>query len=343
MRRPRADRARGAGVVCVVALLLAPCTVFAGAQAGAPWLLVISGIGGDQEHREAFAELSVGLIDAAIEQWDLPAANVRYLAERDDVAPGRVEARSTAANVADAMRWLAEAAAPGDTVLVVLIGHGSAQGGEGRFNLPGPDMGPDDFAPLLEPLSDTRLAFVNTTSSSADFMRLAAPGRTIVTATRSSREQQETLFPRYWLDAFASGAADTDKDGRLSVLEAFVYATTEVGRFYESEGRLRTEHALLDDDGDGEGSADPLNADGDGELARWVAFGGPVAVGPAGAEDPELAGWLAERERLQAELAELRGRRDTLDEDRYLDLLEELLVDIAELDRRIRERTGGGT
>jgi hypothetical protein len=157
---------------------------------------------------------------------------------------------------------------------VLLIGHGSAQGGEARFNLPGPDLTAADFGQLLARFSTQRVALVNAASASGDFVvALSAPNRTIITATRGASEKNETVFGGYFVKAFAGEVADTDKDGQVSLLEAFSYARREVERFYQSENRLQTEHALLDDNGDGEGSRDPDASATDGANARRFLLG----------------------------------------------------------------------
>lgn len=343
MTRPQAAPRLAAGALALAAVGLVPAPAAPAPPAG-PWLLVVSGVAGDEEHRTRFVELSRRLLEAAVVQHRVPEDRVRYLAERTDLAPELVHARSTRDNVGQAIRWIAEGAAAGEPVLIVLIGHGSAQGQEARFNLPGPDMGPGDFAPLLGLLSAQSVAFVNTTSASGGFLPdLSAPGRVVVTATRGPFEREDTRFPEFFVDAWDGGAADTDKDGRVSVLEAFVYAATEVRRAYEAEGRLLTEHALLDDDGDGEGSEAADLEETDGAVARYVALGGLSATGRDGTIDPELAKLLTDRERLQAQLDGLRARREQMSEEDYLDRLEELLVQIAQLDAEIRARGGEGT
>ena len=168
-----------------------------------------------------------------------------------------------------ALGEVAQTAGPGDLVFILLIGHGGSQAGESRFNLPGPDMTAADFAPLLAALSRQQVVFVNTASASGDFVKaLSAKGRTIVTATKSAMERNQTEFPSYFVQAFSEEGADADKDQRVSVLEAFTYARREVERFYEKGHLLVTEHAVLDDNGDGTGSATPDPATGDGALAR---------------------------------------------------------------------------
>ena len=107
-------------------------------------------------------------------------------------------------------------------MFVVLIGHGTFDGRVAKFNLPGPDMTPADFAPLLKSLKSKQVVFVNTASASGPFIEeLSAPGRTIVTATRTGAERFATLFGGYFVDALSGDAADADKNRRVSVLEAF--------------------------------------------------------------------------------------------------------------------------
>src|SRR3712207_5856351 len=139
----------------------------------------------------------------------------------------------------------------------MLIGHGTFDGRTAKFNLPGPDMGPAEFAPLLGRIP-CKVVFVNAASSSGPFVaELSAAGRTIVTATRTGNERFATLFGGYFVDALVGDTADADKNKRTSILEAFEHARREVTRAYERAGIMVTEHALLDDSGDREGSMEP--------------------------------------------------------------------------------------
>ena len=150
-----------------------------------------------------------------------------------------------------------EAAAPEDVVYIVLFGHGSFDGQAARFNLPGPDITAADFNTMIRRVPARNVVFVNTSSSSGPFVEaLSAQGRTIITATRSGAEQFTTLFGGYFVEAFSRDMADADKNKRISMLEAFQYAKAEVARAYEREGLLATEHAMLDDNGDKNGSQD---------------------------------------------------------------------------------------
>jgi hypothetical protein len=242
---------------------------------------------------------------------------------------------------------LAERAGPGDRVLVVLIGHGTAGGAGVRFNLSGPDLSPEALDAMLDELAPRRVAVVHTGSASGEFVpALSGENRTVITATRTSRENNETWFAGFFAEALEGDGSDLDKDGRVSLLEAFEFSRREVARYYEENDLLATEHALLDDDGDGEGTMEPGEL-GDGRSAGTFFVGGPPLASARGAgrpsdtDDPVLARLYEEREALEQRVAAHRLRRDQMDAAEYESLLENLLVDLALKTREIREREGG--
>jgi hypothetical protein len=218
---------------------------------------------------------------------------------------------------------------------LVLIGHGTFDGKEARFNLRGPDVSTTDLALWLKPFQRP-LAVVDTTASSAPFMaKLSATNRVIITATRSGHEQNFTRFGQYFAEALTNPEADLDKDGQVSLLEAFLTASRQTADFYKTEGRLATEHALLDDNGDGLGTpADWFtglratkrakeNAPLDGLLARqWALI-------PSEAERKLTPEQRARRDALEREVLLLRDKKDQIDETSYYRQLEKLLLDLA--------------
>ncbi|HEU0093491.1 MAG TPA: C13 family peptidase [Vicinamibacteria bacterium] len=310
-------------------------------------LLIVVGLGGEPKYTDAFHELALKMIQAAEKKMGVAASNITYLGEKAaNPAVPVYKGRSSRENVQKALGTLAQTAGPGDLVFILLIGHGGAQGGESRFNLPGPDMTAADFAPLLAALSGRQVVFVNTASASGDFVKaLSAKGRIIVTATKSAMERNQTEFPSYFVQAFSEDGADADKDQRVSVLEAFTYARREVERFYEKGHLLLTEHAILDDNGDGVGSAVPDPATGDGRVARTVFLGGgddSAADGAASAAaDPRVADLRRQRRTLEQEIGALKARKDAMEPAQYEEELEKLLVELARRDAALRQREGG--
>jgi hypothetical protein len=328
---------------------LALCVAAAGrAAAEESHLVIVVGLGGEPKYTEAFHELALSMIKAAEKRLGVAAKDIAYLGEKAAHPSLPVyKGRSTRENVQKTLAAVAEAASSGDLVLVLLIGHGSFQAGEARFNVPGPDMSPADFAPLLARLSAQRVVFVNTASASGDFVKaLSAKGRTIVTATKSGMERNQTEFPSYFVQAYAEDKADADKDERVSVLEAFLYARREVERFYEKGRLLATEHAMLDDDGDGAGTAAPgaFAGKGDGSLARTLFLGGSdgesVADRGETAADPRLALLRQQRRGVEQKIAALKARKEQMAPEQYDDELEKLLLELAKSDAALRVREG---
>ena len=220
---------------------------------------------------------------------------------------------------------------------LVLIGHGTFDGKEARFNLRGPDVSASDLALWLKPFHRP-LAVIDTSSSSAPFLaKLSATNRVIITATRSGHEQNYARFGNYFAEAISSPDADLDKDGQVSLLEAFLIASRRVAEFYKLEGRLATEHALLDDNGDGLGTpADWFrglravkrpkeNAGLDGLLARQC-----VLI-PSAADAALSAEQRARRDALEREVFLLREQKPNLSEADYYRRLEDLLLQLARL------------
>jgi hypothetical protein len=302
-------------------------------------LAIVVGLGGEPKYTEAFHELAVMMIGAAEKKLGVPAANLSYVGEKPaQPSVPAYKGRSTRENVQKALGTVARQAQPGDLVFILLMGHGSARSGESRFNLPGPDMTPSDFVPLLALLAAQEVVFVNTASASGEFVKaLAGKGRTIVTATKSASEGNETTFPHYFVEAFADDKADADKDHRVSVAEAFAYARREVQRFYEKERRLLTEHAVLDDNGDGVGTAEP-GPTGDGARAAMVFLGtsGDEGEGALSASDPRLAELRRGRRDLEQKIAALRARKPEMAAPQYEEELETLLLALARRDDAIR-------
>jgi hypothetical protein len=156
-------------------------------------------------------------------------------------------------------------------------------------------------------------------------------------------ERNQTEFPSYFVEAFAEDKADADKDQRVSILEAFVYARREVERFYERGRLLATEHAMLDDDGDGTGTAAPAaTGGGDGALARTLFLGGgaEVASDEGSPADPRTAALRRERREVEQKIGALKARKEQMAAEDYDAELEKLLLELARRDAALRGREG---
>ena len=302
------------------------------------FLLIVVGLAGDPEHGELFHKWGSALAEAS-EKVGVPRDRLVYLGEAQEQG-AHPNGRATREEIDKAFAGFAKAASPDDVVYVVLVGHGSADGRSARFNLPGPDISAADFNTLLRTLPARNVVFVNTSSSSGPFVEeLSAPGRTIITATRSGAEQFTPLFGGYFVEAFSTEAADADKNRRLSMLEAFQYAKTEATRAYEREGLLSTEHAMLDDNGDKKGSQDPTPTGAEGKLAAALSLGSAADAAPLPA-DPTLRALTLERRELERRVEALRLLKDSLSPAKYASELERLVTDLALKTREIRTLEG---
>jgi len=297
-------------------------------------LLIVAGLGGEPDYAESFRSWSSSLHASAEKHLGIARANITYLTESPEKDPGRVDGKSTRDEIAKALARIATRARPGETLAVILFGHGSGAGEEARFNLPGPDASARDFATWLVPFALQRVVFVNATSASGDFQKvLAGKNRVILTATKSSQERNESVFGRYFSEALSGEGADVDKNGQVSILEAFEAAKTQVAAEYQRERRLLTEHAVLDDGASG-------------AIAKTTFLGGKRGDTPLDTTtpvDPAVSELSQERRALEDAIEALKATKGTIPAERYEQELERLLLELAMKNEEIRRKQGGGT
>jgi hypothetical protein len=287
-------------------------------------LIVVVGAPGTEEFGKAF--------ESAAEAWEKAGeqggASVTLIGREDH---GTLDLKILEKSIADSG---AEGPLP---LWIVLLGHGTFDGREAKFNLRGKDL---SAVQLAEWLSEFKrpVAIINSSASSAPFIKkLTKPGRVVMTATKSGSEDSYARFGEHLANAINAPEADLDRDGATSLLEAFLAASKGVEEFYEKEGRIATEQAIIDDNGDGFGTP-----------AAW--FRGVRAVKKAkddakpdglrahqfhlvpSAADLELSPGVRERrDALEAELFALRARKDSMDEDAYFLALERIALQLAAL------------
>lgn len=300
-------------------------------------VLIVSGLGGDPVYRARFAKLSRDLATALRQRVGIPAADIVWVGEDSVQADPAYAGRSTRENVELQFSKLVARAHPGSQMVIVLIGHGAGDGDASRLNIPGPDLTGADYAHMLGRVGAQRVAFLDLTSASGDMLGvLSGPNRIIVTATKTALERNESHFATYFVKAYGEDVADTDKDDRVSLLEAFRYASAETKRLYESDGRIQSEHSQLDDDGDKKGTSDPEGRTGDGLLARRFFLDASAVVARAGSTDARLPSMYTEKFSLEDEIDALKLQKATLATAVYDAELERLLVALARKARDIR-------
>lgn len=304
------------------------------AAEGAPRLVVVVGAAGSEEFEKPFRDWA--------ERWQ--AAAKKGNVECTLIGLSESEKKSDKELLSESLARTSAAGSESSQLWLVFIGHGTYDGKTPRFNLRGPDVSSAELKQLLQPIL-APLAVVNCTASSGPFLQdLTAPNRAIITATRSGSEYNFAHFGDYFSAAIADPAADLDKDDQTSLLEAYLFASSRLREFYAKEGRLATEHALLDDNGDKLGTpaeffqglrvvkSPKAGAPVDGNLSRQFVL-------VRSAREEELPAEIrAQRDGLERQLAELRDQKGKLTEAEYFAQLEPLLVKIAKLsvDKEVR-------
>ncbi len=295
-------------------------------------IVVVTGTGGTDEYEQIFAENALKWSEAATK------GNAAF----DLIGQGPPPSENEPSDAETLKTTLTEVKEP--ELWLVLIGHGTFDTREVKFNLRGPDITDRELAEWTKAYPG-KLSVINTASASGSFVRqLSGEGRVIVTATKNESEIFYTRFGSYMAEAVSGKPeADLDNDDQVSLLEAFVFAADEVATFYDNEGRLATEHALLDDNGDGLGSR-----------AEW--YEGTTTTQTPG-KDKETDGAIAaqrvlvknefekrltpgqrtHRDTLELQVKELRKNKADMEEKDYYDQLEELLLELARLYREVSD------
>ena len=296
------------------------------AQRGDPnkFAVIINGPGGEPAYTKQFTEWTTELSSVLSQRYSFDPKQIKTLS--DKVATAEEVKRTFAA--------LKSELGESSVLYVFLIGHGSFDGKEAKFNLVGPDLSASDYNQLLSSLPTRRIVVCNMSSASGEFVKsLSAKGRIVVTATRNGQETNATRFTGFFIAALKATDGDTDQDGHTSVLETFVYASRLTDDFYKRAGRLATEHALIDDNGDGVGREKPEA--GEGLLAR-ATYLDSLSVDEAAA-NAATGKLLKERARLEGEIEQLIARKANMPEAEYEAMLERLFIELAKVNRSIKQ------
>jgi hypothetical protein len=311
-------------LVAILAVLGLPSV----AAAQGRFALLIEGASGEEQYAKLHRDWLNQLASVLREKFKFDAASLTILAE----TPAAGEQSATSANVRAAFDKLSKQLKPTDTLFVMLIGHGSGVGGDAKFNLVGPDLTVTEWNAALKPVT-ARIAFVDATSASSPFLQgLAGPNRIVVTATNTPAQVYHPFFGSAFIEALTAAPADLDKNERVSVWEAFVYASRLVQQHYERAGQLSVEHAMLDDNGDGVGR-DATGAGTDGTLSNMTFLDAPAA---AASNDPAVQALIQRRDQLATEVDQLRQRRSTMPSAEFDQQFEKLIIDLALVSRDVR-------
>lgn len=309
-------------------LLCAAITSAAGADER--YAVLVSGVSGGEPYATQQQKWRSELAAFLTAGFAFSDANVVIL---DEASEG--SSRATAVNLRRLFADLRTRLTSDDMLMVVFLGHGTFDGTDAKFNLVGPDLGAAEWKTTLDGLPG-RVVLVNTTASSFPFLEgLSRPGRIVITATDSAAQRFSTVFPEYFTRALADRSSDFDKNGRISLWEAFAATSAGVKRHYEQRGQLATERPLLDDNGDGQGR-DAEAPGEDGAIARAVYL--DPEPGAAGG-DPALVALERQRLAFEKQIEELKARRNSMTDEQYRAELERILVELSRIAQEIRKRS----
>lgn len=290
------------------------------------YFLTVAGLGGEPDYEQRFREMAADL-DRVFKSGGA-TSHVFTMSGKD----------ATRVNLAAVMQVIAGQARPEDDFVLILIGHGSFDGQQYKFNLVGPDITAAGIAQLCGRIGSKRQLVVNTTSASGGSVAaMARGGRAVIAATKSGTEKNATVFARYWVEALQDPTADVDKNDSISALEAFRYATAKTAAFYESQKRLATEHAVFADTGARAAAVRVASSEsGAGRLLGRVVL---VRLGADGAvaADPAKRGLLAKKEALEQRIDTLKLQRAALSPQEYRQRLTEALVALAKVQGEIEK------
>lgn len=303
------------------ALLLTMACLLAVEARGASYYVVVAGLGGEPDYDQRFTAAAKDL-DRVLKAAG-PSTHVYVLSG----------AQATATQLATTMGEVARDAKADDDFTLILIGHGSFDGVEYKFNLVGPDVTATEIASMCDHIAARRQLIVDTTSASGGAVPfLERPGRAVIAATKSGTEKNATVFARYWVEALQDPAADTDKSDSISAMEAFSYATKKTAAFYDSQKRLATEHAVFNDTGKGESVREPGN--GQGMLMSSFTL---VRLGTSqqAANDPAKRALIDKKDELEQKIDMLKYQKAAMDPDDYKKQLTAALVELAKVQEEL--------
>jgi hypothetical protein len=305
------------------ALLLAATCVFVVPVRAATYYVIVAGLGGEPDYEQRFTAAAKDL-DRIFTSAG-PNAHVFTL----------TGAQSTASQLTEAMDQVAREAKPEDDFALILIGHGSFDGVDYKFNLVGPDVTASQIASMCDRIPSRRQLIVDTTSAAGGAMQvLERPGRAVIAATKSGTEKNATVFARYWVEALQDPTADTDKSESISAMEAFTYATKKTAAFYDSQKRLATEHAVFNDSGTG----DPVREAGNGQGQLMSNFS-LLRLGSSqqAASDPAKRALLDKKDELEQKIDTLKYQKAAMDPDDYKKQLTDALVELAKVQEQLEK------
>jgi len=289
----------------------------------ATYFVTIAGLGGEPDYEQRFT--------AAARDLD----HILKTSGGDTHVYTLTGANSTRQHIEDTLSQIARQSKSDDDFVLILIGHGTFDGIEYKFNLPGPDVSASELAAWCDRIPAKRQLVVNTTSASGgSIAALDRPGRAVIAATKTGTEKNATVFARYWVEALRDPTSDVNKNDAISAIEAFDYAAAKTAAFYDSQKRLATEHAVFEDTGKHESVRAASAETGEGLFLSNFTL---VRLGSAqkAFSDPAKRELLAKKEELEQRIDTLKYQKAAMAPDDYTQQLTAALLELARVQEAI--------
>ncbi len=310
---------RFSDLLALIGLLLASPCLYASV-----FYVTVAGLGGEPDYEQRFAATANDLDRV-------------FRSSTGDHVYTLTGKEATRALLTDVLGTVAREAKPEDEFILTLIGHGSFDGQDYKFNLFGPDISAAELASLCDRIAAKRQLIVNTTSASGgSVIALERPGRGVIAATKAGTEKNATVFARYWAEALQDPTTDLDKSESISAMEALKYADRKTASFYETQKRLATEHAVFEDAGRGEPVKPGARQGGEGALLANITI---VRLGASQAamKDPAKQGLLAKKEELQQRIDGLKYQKAAMEPRDYKKQLTDALLQLATVQEELEK------
>jgi hypothetical protein len=324
-------------LLAVLALFGFAASGLTAAERDGRWAILLSGVSGDEELQKEYLNEIRDLHATLVNSLGFSRNQIAVLFDDPSKDPGLIQYKSTRDNLQAVCLKLAGQVQKEDLVFIFIEGHGDYDGKSYKLNLVGPDPTADDLAAILYAIPAQHFIVINATNcSGGSIPALSQKGKIVVSATKSGMEKNLTHFGQYFVEAFKDNAADSDKGGRVSILEAFSYARQKVDEYYDSEGNMQTEHAVLDDNGDAQAQSKPAPENGEGLLARSTFLDAGIGSDAQTDRTPEQQKLAIEAQELGKQIEALKYAKGNMPEAEYEKGLEELFLKLARINAKLK-------
>ncbi len=323
-------------MLCLLMILFLSSMEAKAAEREDRWAILIVGSSGDADLRKTYLKEIMDLHEVLTGPLALPRDRIKVLFDQPSENPDLIQFKSTLENLRAVSRDFAGRVNKNDRVFLFIEGHGSYDGKIYKLNLPDADPTAEELAAILSSIPVRQIVVVNATScSGGSLTALSQAGRVIITATKSGMEKNQTHFGRHFVDAFKNNAADSDKNGRVSIIEAFSFAGRKVEDYYSVGGNLQTEHPVLDDNGDAKAESNPSPENGEGLLARttYLDAGGRPGIRKSLTPEQDILARTARE--IEDQIETLKYAKSEMPEAEYEKRLEELLLKLAQINAKL--------